>query len=73
MPLQKISEFDLDYLNTLEGNDIKGMGVYVQGTDEKIGTVNDAVIDEQGAFRYLIVDIIFFQKSNMSPILQKSY
>ncbi|MDZ8086308.1 MAG: DUF2382 domain-containing protein [Nostoc sp. DedQUE12b] len=70
MPLQKISEFDQDYLNTLEGNDIKGMGVYVQGTDEKIGTVNDAVLDDQGAFRYLIVDIGFwiFGKKILLPV-----
>ncbi|MEH1836113.1 MAG: DUF2382 domain-containing protein [Nostoc sp.] len=60
MPLQKISEFDTDYRNTIEGNDIKGMGVYVQGTDEKIGTVSDAVVDDQGAFRYLIVDLGFW-------------
>ncbi|MEH2376473.1 DUF2382 domain-containing protein [Nostoc sp.] len=70
MPLQKISEFDTDYRNTLEGNDIKGMGVYVQGTDEKIGTVNDAVVDDQGAFRYLIVDIGFwiFGKKVLLPV-----
>ncbi|MBG1261389.1 DUF2382 domain-containing protein [Nostoc commune] len=70
MPLQKISEFDTDYRNTLEGNDIKGMGVYVQGTDEKIGTVNDAVLDDQGAFRYLIVDIGFwiFGKKVLLPV-----
>ncbi|MDZ8031935.1 MAG: DUF2382 domain-containing protein [Nostoc sp. DedQUE08] len=70
MPLQKISEFDQDYRNTLEGNDIKGMGVYVQGTDEKIGTVNDAVLDDQGAFRYLIVDIGFwiFGKKILLPV-----
>ncbi|MEH2244146.1 DUF2382 domain-containing protein [Nostoc sp.] len=70
MPLQKISEFDTDYRNTLEGNDIKGIGVYVQGTDEKIGTVNDAVVDDQGAFRYLIVDIGFwiFGKKVLLPV-----
>ncbi|MEH2160419.1 MAG: DUF2382 domain-containing protein [Nostoc sp.] len=70
MPLQKISEFDADYHNIIEGNDIKGMGVYVQGTDEKIGTVNDAVLDDQGAFRYLIVDIGFwiFGKKVLLPV-----
>ena len=70
MPLQKIDEFDPEYRSTLEGNDIKGMGVYVQGTDEKIGTVNDAVVDEQGAFRYLIVDIGFwiFGKKILLPV-----
>ncbi|MEH2067932.1 MAG: DUF2382 domain-containing protein [Nostoc sp.] len=70
MPLQRISEFDTDYRNTIEGNDIKGMGVYVQGTDEKIGTVSDAVLDEQGAFRYLIVDLGFwiFDKKVLLPV-----
>ncbi|MEH2320596.1 DUF2382 domain-containing protein [Nostoc sp.] len=69
MPLQKISEFDTDYHNTL-GKDIKGMGVYVQGTDEKIGTVSDAVVDDQGAFRYLILDLGFliFGKKVLLPI-----
>ncbi|WP_375505857.1 DUF2382 domain-containing protein [uncultured Nostoc sp.] len=69
MPLQKISEFDRDYHNTL-GKDIKGMGVYVQGTDEKIGTVSDAVVDDQGAFRYLILDLGFwiFGKKVLLPI-----
>ncbi|MBD2533774.1 DUF2382 domain-containing protein [Nostoc flagelliforme FACHB-838] len=69
MPLQKISEFDPEYHNTL-GKDIKGMGVYVQGTDEKIGTVSDAVVDDQGAFRYLIVELGFwiFGKKVLLPI-----
>ncbi|MEH1999679.1 MAG: DUF2382 domain-containing protein [Nostoc sp.] len=69
MPLQKISEFDTDYHNTI-GKDIKGMGLYVQGTDEKIGTIIDAVLDDQGAFRYLIVDIgvWVFGKKVLLPI-----
>jgi uncharacterized protein (TIGR02271 family) len=69
MPLQRISEFDTDYHNTI-GKDIKGMGIYVQGTDEKIGTVSDAVVDEQGEFRYLIVDLGFwiFGKKVLLPI-----
>ncbi|MEH2302455.1 MAG: DUF2382 domain-containing protein [Nostoc sp.] len=70
MPLQKISEFDTDYRDAIQGNDIKGMGVYVQGTDEKIGTVSDAVVDEQGAFRYLIVDLglWIFGKKVLLPV-----
>jgi uncharacterized protein (TIGR02271 family) len=70
MPLHRISEFDPDYHNTIQGKDIKGMGVYVQGTDEKIGTISDAVVDDQGAFRYLIVDIGFwiFGKKVLLPI-----
>ncbi|MHC5828259.1 MAG: PRC-barrel domain-containing protein, partial [Nostoc sp.] len=69
MPLQKISEFDTDYHNTI-GKDIKGLGLYIQGTDEKIGTIIDAVLDDQGAFRYLIVDIgvWVFGKKVLLPI-----
>ncbi|MEH1929833.1 MAG: DUF2382 domain-containing protein [Nostoc sp.] len=69
MPLQKISEFDTDYHNTI-GKDIKGLGIYIQGTDEKIGTIIDAVLDDQGAFRYLIVDIgvWVFGKKVLLPI-----
>ncbi|WP_193197392.1 DUF2382 domain-containing protein [Nostoc sp. MG11] len=70
MPLHRISEFDPDYHNTIQGKDIKGMGVYVRGTDEKIGTISDAVVDDEGAFRYLIVDIGFwvFGKKVLLPI-----
>ena len=70
MPLQKISEFDTDYRDAIQGNDIKGMDVYVQGTDEKIGTVSDAVVDEQGAFRYLILDLglWIFGKKVLLPV-----
>ena len=69
MVLHKISDFDADYLNTIQGNDIKGMSVYTQG-DEKIGTVGDALVDDQGKFRYLIVDIGFwiFGKKVLLPI-----
>jgi len=34
-------------------------GVYTD-TDEKIGTVNDALVDEEGHFRYFIVDLGFW-------------
>jgi uncharacterized protein (TIGR02271 family) len=70
MVLHKISEFDPNYLDTIQGNDIKGMGVYTQATNDKIGTVNDALIDEKGHFRYLIVDVGFwiFGKKVLLPL-----
>ena len=70
MPLHKISEFDTDYHSALGGKDIKGMSVYTQGTQEKIGTVSDALVDDQGQFRYLIVDVGFwvFGKKVLLPI-----
>ncbi|BAZ08451.1 hypothetical protein NIES4071_02560 [Calothrix sp. NIES-4071] len=70
MVLHKISDFDTDYHNTIQGKDIKGMSVYTQGTDEKIGKVSDALVDDNGQFRYLIVDIGFwiFGKKVLLPI-----
>ncbi|MBD2775009.1 DUF2382 domain-containing protein [Iningainema tapete] len=70
MPLHKISEFDPDYSNTIQGKDIKGMGVYSQTTNEKIGTVSDVLVDDQGAFRYLIVELGFwiFGKKVLLPL-----
>jgi len=37
---QKIADFDSNYQESFEGNDIKGMSVYTQVNNEKIGTVS---------------------------------
>jgi uncharacterized protein (TIGR02271 family) len=56
MALLKIKDFDPDYTSTLGGEDIKGYDVYTEGTQEKIGTVDDILVDENtGEFRYLLV------------------
>ncbi len=70
MALYKLTDFDSNYRNTLGGNDIKGMGVYVEGNDEKIGTVHDVLVDEEGHFRYLVVDMGFwiFGKKVLLPV-----
>lgn len=70
MSLQKVSEFDPNYLDTFEGKDINGMSVYTQETNEKIGTVSDMIVDEQGQFRYLVVDLGFwiFGKKVLIPV-----
>jgi uncharacterized protein (TIGR02271 family) len=70
MALYKLADFDADYKDSFEGNDIKGLGVYVEGSDEKIGSVNDALVDEEGHFRYLIVDLGFwiFGKKVLLPV-----
>lgn len=41
MALLKIHDFDPDYTNTFGGEDIKGQDVYIEGTAEKIGRVDD--------------------------------
>ncbi len=70
MALHKISDYDPDYRDAIQGNDIKGMSIYTQESDDKIGTVSDALVDDQGKFRYLIVDVGFwvFGKKVLLPI-----
>jgi uncharacterized protein YrrD len=60
MVLHRLAEFDPNYRETIQGNDIKGLGVYTDVGHEKIGTVTDVLVDEQGRFRYLIVDLGFW-------------
>ncbi|BAZ17749.1 PRC-barrel domain-containing protein AvaK [Calothrix sp. NIES-4071] len=70
MALHKISDFDTDYHNTIQGKDIKGMSVYSRSSNEKIGTVGDILVDDQGQFRYLLVDLGFwiFGKKVLLPL-----
>ncbi len=70
MALYKLHDFDPNYRDTFGGSDIKGMSVYTEGSDEKIGTVSDVLVDEEGRFRYLVVDMGFwiFGKKVLLPI-----
>ena len=70
MVLYKLQDFEPNYRDTFEGQDINGLGVYTQGTDEKVGTVSDVLVDEEGHFRYLVVDLGFwiFGKKVLLPI-----
>lgn len=70
MTLYRLEEFDPNYRQTLDSQDIKGLGVYREGTDEKIGTVSDVLVDDEGHFRYLVVDLGFwiFGKKVLLPL-----
>jgi len=70
MALYKVEDFDPNYRDTFQGDEIKGLGVYAEGTDEKIGSVSDVLVDDQGHFRYLVVDLGFwiFGKKVLLPI-----
>ncbi|HCF25894.1 MAG TPA: photosystem reaction center subunit H, partial [Cyanobacteria bacterium UBA11049] len=70
MPLQRINEFDPDYRQAIQGNDLKDMSVYSEGTNEKIGSVSDVVVDHDGKFRYVVVDLglWIFGKKVLLPI-----
>lgn len=71
MVLHKLADFDPNYHESFQGNDLKGLGVYTDVTNkEKIGTVSDVLVDEEGHFRYLIVDLGFwiFGKKVLLPV-----
>ncbi|AFZ26224.1 conserved domain protein, TIGR02271+C111 [Cylindrospermum stagnale PCC 7417] len=55
MSLHKLEEFDPNYRETFGGDDVKGLEVYNQG-EQSIGTVTDAVVDQNGRFRYLVIN-----------------
>lgn len=58
MALLKIKDFDPNYKDTIGGEDIKGRDIYTQGTTQKIGEVDDILVDEgTGEFRYLILNL----------------
>ncbi|HIK32987.1 MAG TPA: DUF2382 domain-containing protein [Oscillatoriales cyanobacterium M59_W2019_021] len=61
MALYKIADLYPNYKQDIfGGEDIKGYSVYAGLTDEKIGTVHDALLDEGGRFRYLVIDTGFW-------------
>lgn len=68
MALHKIKDFDPDYRNHFDGDDVKDLDLY--SGDEKIGSVNDVLVDEDGQFRYLIINTgaWIFGKKVMLPI-----
>ncbi|MEG4233929.1 DUF2382 domain-containing protein [Microcoleus sp. Pol11C3] len=71
MALQKLAEFYPNYQEEIfAGDDIKGFDVYAGDSDEKVGTVYDALVDDTGRFRYLVIDtgIWIFGKKVLLPI-----
>ncbi|WP_404787791.1 PRC and DUF2382 domain-containing protein [Altericista sp. CCNU0014] len=54
MTLYKIKEYDPDYRSHLDDRDIKGLDLY--SGNEKIGSVDDILVDDSGKFRYLVIN-----------------
>ncbi|GAB4378682.1 MAG: hypothetical protein Kow00121_31130 [Elainellaceae cyanobacterium] len=59
MALFKIRDFDPNYKENFNGYDIKGLEVYSSLNYEKIGTVDDLLVDQTGSLHYLVVDLGF--------------
>ncbi|OWY64314.1 photosystem reaction center subunit H [cyanobacterium TDX16] len=70
MVLHKLEDFEPNYTDAFDGNDIKGYEVYSDRDNEKVGTVKNILVDESGRFRYLIVDTGFwiFGKQVLLPV-----
>lgn len=70
MVLYKLEEFDPNYQDAFDGDDIKNYDVYSDIDDDKIGSVKNIMVDEAGRFRYLVVDTGFwiFGKQVLLPV-----
>ena len=71
MTLYKIEDFYPNYREELfDGDDIKGLDVHAGRTDEKIGTIDSALVDESGRLRYFVIDTGFwiFGKKVLLPV-----
>lgn len=69
MALKKLTDFDPGYFDF--GDDgVRGFNVYIEGTEEKLGIVQDILLDERGYFRYLVVDfgLLIFNKKVVLPV-----
>lgn len=71
MALIKIKDFNSNYQEEVfGGEDIKSYSVYADISDEKVGTIDDLLVDETGRIRYVVVDTGFwiFGKKVLLPI-----
>jgi uncharacterized protein (TIGR02271 family) len=68
MPLQKIKDFDPDYRSHFEDQDIISYDLYTG--EDKVGSVDDLLVDETGKIRYLIINTgaWIFGKKVLLPI-----
>jgi uncharacterized protein (TIGR02271 family) len=70
MALLRLKDFDATYREASGADNIEGWDVYSDALNEKIGTVSDLLVDDNGYFRYLVVDLGFliFGKKVLLPI-----
>lgn len=69
MPLYKLEDYYPNYHETFGGDDVKALNLYTEG-GEKVGPVEDALVDQEGRFRYLVIDTgaWIFGKKILLPI-----
>jgi ribosomal 30S subunit maturation factor RimM len=67
MPLRPISRMD-DYRFPTEAWDVRGWPVRAEVGDEKVGKVEDMLLDSDGRLRYLEVDLGLMKKHVLVPL-----
>ncbi|HLP90279.1 MAG TPA: DUF2382 domain-containing protein [Nostocaceae cyanobacterium] len=69
MPLHKLEEFEPNYREIFGGDDVKALDLYTEG-GVRVGSIYDALVDDKGRFRYLVVNTEFngFSKKILLPI-----
>lgn len=71
MLLYKVEDFNPNYrTEAFDGREFKGLDVYAGNSDEKIGKIDNGLVDETGRFRYFVVDTGFwiFGKKVLVPV-----
>ncbi len=70
MSLQKIKDFDPNYRDYFEGQDVIGYDLFAG--NEKVGSVDDLLVDDTGKIRYMILNTggWIFGKKVLMPIGQ---
>ncbi|NJL86520.1 MAG: DUF2382 domain-containing protein [Leptolyngbyaceae cyanobacterium SM1_1_3] len=57
MALFKIKDLYPDYKDRFfDGNDVKSVDVYARSGDEKVGNIDNVLVDESGRIRYLVLN-----------------
>ena len=51
MALLKLKDFEPNYRETFRGDDLNKLDVYTQGTNDKIGTISDVLVDQDGQIK----------------------
>jgi uncharacterized protein (TIGR02271 family) len=54
MALYRIKDFDPNYRDHFDGDDVKGLDLY--SMNDRIGSVDDVLVDDEGRFRYLVIN-----------------
>lgn len=70
MALHKIRDFYPDYRDQFGDHDILSYSLYAGAGDDKVGSVDDLLVDEDGRFRYLVINTgaWIFGKKVLLPI-----